>query len=257
MNEIAIANKKYILQCSITRYMVQFQTQVGRGFNYNKALEKAKTALEQITAELRQRGFENACQHCAVTEGVESYAINDMPAFLCAPCCNNRLEAQAEKKQEVARKKENLIGGIAGAFLGSILGAICIVLLGQIGYVASLSGVVMGVCALKGYEMLGGKLSIKGIIISVLLMVVMVYIGQRFDYAIEIAKVFKVDVITGFRLVPAFLTEGAIETASYYANLAMLYLFTALGGGSTVGNALKNLKAGQRADTVYRLETKG
>ena len=66
-----------------------------------------------------------------------------------------------------AEVKEKVAGGILGAFLGILIGAICIVLVNQFGYIASISGVVMGVCALKGYQILGKKMSLKGIIICV------------------------------------------------------------------------------------------
>ena len=62
-----------------------------------------------------------------------------------------------------AEVKEKVVGGILGAFLGTLIGAICIVLVNQFGYIASISGVVMGVCALKGYQILGKKMSLKGI----------------------------------------------------------------------------------------------
>ena len=50
------------------------------------------------------------------------------------------------------KKRENVPAGIVGAFLGSLIGVACAVLIGQLGYVASISGLVMAVCALKGYE---------------------------------------------------------------------------------------------------------
>ena len=58
------------------------------------------------------------------------------------------------------------MGGVVGALIGSLLGAASIILLSQLGYVAAISGVIMAVCALKGYELLGGKLTKKGVIIS-------------------------------------------------------------------------------------------
>lgn len=41
-------------------------------------------------------------------------------------------------------KKENLVGGVVGALIGSLLGVASIVLLSQLGYVAAISGVIMG-----------------------------------------------------------------------------------------------------------------
>ena len=53
---------------------------------------------------------------------------------------------------ESQKSTDNIITGAVGAFLGSLIGVACIVIVGQLGYVASVSGLVMGVCALKGYE---------------------------------------------------------------------------------------------------------
>ena len=67
---------------------------------------------------------------------------------------------------EQKKKRENIAAGIVGAFLGTLLGVVCIVIIDQMGYVASVSGFVMAICALKGYELLGGTLSKKGAVIS-------------------------------------------------------------------------------------------
>ena len=74
-------------------------------------------------------------------------------------------------------KKENLVGGVVGALIGSLLGAASIILLSQLGYVAAISGVIMAVCALKGYELLGGRFSTVGLVVSIVLMLVMTYVG--------------------------------------------------------------------------------
>ncbi len=60
---------------------------------------------------------------------------------------------------ELERKKprDNVIAGIVGAFLGSLIGVACIVVINKLGYVSAISGVVMAVCAIKGYAMLGGQ----------------------------------------------------------------------------------------------------
>ena len=65
----------------------------------------------------------------------------------------------AMNAQQTAQKKENIVGGIVGALLGSLLGMLSVLILSQLGYVAALSGVIMAVCVLEGYEMLGGKLT--------------------------------------------------------------------------------------------------
>ena len=71
--------------------------------------------------------------------------------------------------------KERVVLGIIGAFAGTLIGAVCIVLLGQWGYIASISGVIMGFCALKGYQILGKGFSVKAVVICAILMIVMVH----------------------------------------------------------------------------------
>ena len=41
---------------------------------------------------------------------------------------------------ETKKRPENVVAGVVGAFLGSLLGVVCTVAIGQLGYVASVSG---------------------------------------------------------------------------------------------------------------------
>lgn len=160
---------------------------------------------------------------------------------------NNNQEFEQEVKQEFAQEipegqvvyKERVFLGTIGALVGCIIGAVCIVLLGQFGYIASICGVIMGVCALKGYRILAKGISLKGIVITAILMVIMVYISNWFSYGLAVAEVYEVDALTGFFATPMLLEEGAIEAAAYYKDLGMLYLFTALGAVPTIRDHFK------------------
>ena len=117
-----------------------------------------------------------------------------------------------------AEVKEKVAGGILGAFLGTLIGAICIVL---------------------GYQILGKKMSLKGIIICVILMLLMVYISNWFSYAVAVAQVYKADIVSSFLAVPELIKEGAIESGAYYKDLLMLYVFTAIGAVPVIKNQIK------------------
>lgn len=136
-------------------------------------------------------------------------------------------------------QKEKVGLGILGAFIGTLIGAVCIVLLGEFGYVAAISGVVMGVCALKGYEILGKGISVKGIVICAILMIVMVYLSNWASYALAVAEVYEADIITSFSAVPALIGEGAIDKGMYFKDLIVLYVFTALGAVPIVRDSLR------------------
>lgn len=145
-------------------------------------------------------------------------------------------------EQEKKTKRENIAAGLVGAFLGSLIGVVCAVVIGQLGYVASVSGLIMAVGALKGYELLGGQLSKKGAVISSILVVVMTYLAHRLTFAVALVSALGLsmsDVFLCFQAVPSLVEEGAIESTAYWGDLAMLYLFTLLGAVPTIIGGLR------------------
>ena len=139
-------------------------------------------------------------------------------------------------------KKDNLIAGIVGALIGSLIGVLCIVVIGQLGYVAALSGIVMAVCTLKGYELLGGKLSTKGIVVSIVLMLVMTYVGNLLEWAIVVMRELEYDFLYSIQLVPILLREQIIEASSYWGGLALVYVFVILGAVPVIRNIIVGQK---------------
>ena len=125
---------------------------------------------------------------------------------------NNMEYSYAEGSVSVSDSvKERVVLGTLGAFVGALIGTICIVILGQFGYIASICGVVMGFCAMGGYQLLGKKMSKKGIIITIVIMLVMVYVSNWFSYALAVADVAEVDVLTAFLVTPELVSEGFID----------------------------------------------
>lgn len=138
------------------------------------------------------------------------------------------------------KSRENVLAGIVGAFLGTLIGVACAVLIGQLGYVASVSGLVMAVCALKGYELLGGVLSKKGALISSLLILAMTYLAHQLTWAFALAGPLDEGIFEAMRDIPRLLARGRIDRAAYWGNLAMLYLFTLLGAVPTIWNGVRS-----------------
>lgn len=142
-----------------------------------------------------------------------------------------------EKERE--KRRESLVAGLVGAFLGSLLGMACIIVVSQLGYVASLCGVVMAVCTLKGYELLGSALSRKGAAAAGIITVVMTYVAYQIDCAIQVAVAAEVDVFLAFRNMGMLLKEGYLDTGAYWGGLVLLYLFTLLGAAPLIIAALR------------------
>ena len=144
------------------------------------------------------------------------------------------MEEQRKKRQE------NIVAGVVGAFLGTLLGVVCTVVIGQLGYVASLSGLIMAVGALKGYELLGGRLSKKGAVISSVLILVMTWLAHRLTWAIALASAAGLGVFESFQTIPELLEAGLLEGPAYWGDLVMLYLFTLLGAVPTIIAGLRS-----------------
>ena len=157
---------------------------------------------------------------------------------LCPDCASRLQQDMALAEQQKQQKSENVIGGIVGAVLGSLLGVLCMVVLAQMQYVASISGVVLAICALKGYEILGGKLTRRGVVISVIVMIVMTYAGNQIECGIAIARAYGEDIFTGIRNVSNLRRAGMLDMSTYWSNLLMLYVFTVLGAVPTIRKTL-------------------
>ena len=208
-------------------------------------------ALDYITDYLRSNGQVSVCAVCGEPKPTEGFLIGNGSAVLCEDCFQAEQEAGQERQAAFEMKVENVVGGTFGAFLGSLVGMTLIVLLGQLGYIAAISGVVMGVCALKGYELLGGKLTKKGILISVAIMALMVWVGNRLDWAITLRKEYFTEdsIITVFRYLGEALSrlkEAGADVSGYTRNLLMQYLFSAVGAASVIIAAVRNAKNANR-----------
>lgn len=133
---------------------------------------------------------------------------------------------------------ENVALGFMGALVGAVLGGASIVLLSQLGYVASLSGVLLAFCTLKGYQLLGKSMSKKGIVLCVLLMVVTPFLADWADWAIYLMKDYDIAFGDAFVFFGELLLGGFVEMDVYLKNLGMIYLFVALGALGTIKNAI-------------------
>ena len=141
---------------------------------------------------------------------------------------NETLSASVEVKEE-----ENVVLGILGALVGAVLGGASIILLSQLGYVASISGVILAFCTLKGYELLAKSLSKKGIVICVILMLVTPFVADLLDWGIAVYSQlgeYGFSFTDCLLMLPKFFADGTITMDEYLKNLGMIYLFVAIGG---------------------------
>lgn len=209
--------------------------------------EKLRAALGEeigsLIAFLRAKGYAPCCSICGQNVPVSGFRAGGAYTHLCPDCESRTRGIMMDSNQEVQQKKENLVGGIVGALLGSLVGVLCIILLSQLGYVAALSGAVMAVGVLKGYELLGGKISKKSVVICVVIMLVMTYVGDRLDWAIMLQRAaggsYGMNIFDWYRMVPTMITAETIEMSTYVMNLVLIYVFLLLGAVPTLRSKVK------------------
>lgn len=211
----------------------------------DKLIASATEGVNALIDFLQTKGFAPCCSICGQNVEAASYRSGNSYFHLCGGCASNMLGNADKMLKQKAEKEENVIGGVIGAFIGSLLGVLCIVLIGMAGYVAAVSGAVMAVCTLKGYEKLSGKLSKLGMTVSVVLMLVMTYVGTRLGLAFNLMK--ELGERRGWDLMECFSrVPDAYETSAWIGNLALTYVFMLLGAVPIIMSKIREDKtAGQ------------
>lgn len=205
---------KVLSGCTVQRFRVNFLVKLSG--NKDKMAEALHSALDTLITFLRTNGYTNCCEHCGRPEGVDAYTVSGNAYLLCEPCFGQVSEAAAQQNQTKMQKQEQVLPGIVGALIGSLIGAVVIVIVGQLGYVAAVSGLVMAICTLKGYEMLGKKLGTPGIIISCVLMLLMIFLAYQADWSITAAQFYETDFFTAFRAMMDLIKEGYVDSGDYF-----------------------------------------
>lgn len=166
----------------------------------------------------------------------------------------------------IKQPRENILFGIIGAFLFSLVGGVLYYILYQIGFFASISGVVGIVCAIKGYTFFSGAESKRGIVVSVITTVVVIMIAWYMCVSGDVYQAYKgwfeageVDYAPTYFECVRIAWLFIAEIPEYLLDLGLSILFAGLGCWGYVSNLLKRRKAAeafraQQAETQAKLD---
>ena len=136
-------------------------------------------------------------------------------------------------------KKENLPLGLIGAVIGILLGSVLWVLIGQIGFIAGIAGYAIVFCGMKGYQLLGKKLSKTGIIICIVLSFLAIIGAEVVSLGItayrELSEYYSLTLGESFPLLPELLKEPELVGA-VAKDLAIGYILSIWASYSSVKN---------------------
>ena len=220
---------------SLNQYVTTFT--VKAGMTKAKTIENIHQALTEILQFLQTNGFYTVCGYSGEKGPVGLYQIGDS-LFLMNEENYQIVSSQLKiETDSYNSQKENVLLGSVGAFIGAIIGGAVTLFIARLGYVAFYAGFILGICVVKGYEILGKKFSKLGAVISSILLLVTVVLVHQFDYALEAVKQLGLDFSDGFDLINSLVLNGEAPE-KYFFNFFMLAVFTIIGGGVAIGSAL-------------------
>lgn len=234
-----VKDSSVLKSISLNQYVTTFT--VKAGMTKTKTIENVRQALTEILQFLETNGFYTVCGYSGEKGPVGLYQIGDS-LFLMNEDSFQELSTQLKiETDSYNSQKENVLLGTVGAFIGAIIGGAVTLFIARLGYVAFYAGFILGICVVKGYEILGKKFSKLGAVISSILLLVTIVLVQQFDYALEAVKQLGVDFSDGFDLINTLVLNGEAPE-KYFFNFFMLAVFTIIGGGVAISSALSTHK---------------
>ncbi len=245
-------DKKIKLKFSYTGHSLRIQM-MPKAFS-GGVYKHLESFLENFTDELREKQYVNCCNECGAESQLFQCQTGQSTQLLCDTCYAKCQSQAAQAVQETASKKSNMLAGLVGAFVGSLIGVGLWVIIYQMGYISAVCGIALSVFAFKGYEKFSGKLDKKGIIATCILCIIMVYFAQKLSLTTEIYLYFQsetdINFFDAYSFVSDCMEDPEIRT-EFYSNLAIGYLLSVIGSFSIVRDALVKLKT---QHTVNRLQ---
>ncbi len=154
------------------------------------------------------------------------------------------IKAEQNNVEAIEDKSENIIAGAVGAFLFALVGGILYFIIYQMGFIAGICGLITVVLSSFGYQLFAGKKgSVKGIVFSIIMSVLVLAAAEFFCLSYAIYNEFKADYGINFfdavRSTPAFLSDGELLT-HVIKDLLIAY---ALGAVASLGTIKANITA--------------
>ena len=230
-------NKKVLSNPSVQGYRATYA--IPNAMTDNGKLERSAAAAAVLTEFLRANSLRDCSELSGRPDESSCYYVSGGLRFLTRDEYDTERNRAQSSFNEQNSKRGNPIAGIVGALIGSFAGLVVMVLIGQLGYVSPWTGLVMGVCVAKGYELLSGKFDTVGLVCSILIMVGMTYLGNQLDWASTIARAYEANVFDAFPVVNEVVKANELLPV-YYRNLALYYFAMLCGALPTIYGLIKN-----------------
>ncbi|MDR2210983.1 MAG: hypothetical protein LBO65_05875 [Spirochaetaceae bacterium] len=155
------------------------------GLATNETLVKS---IDKIIKTYSKFGVKTVCQLCELNTPDGYYKYDNKIVPLCDDCVT---KTNAKKDELKSADFQSYVIGSIGALVGALLGSIVWILIGLLGYYASIGGVAISYASFAGYTKLGGKSNKAAIIIIAISVLIAVVFAELAGLGIEIMKYLK------------------------------------------------------------------
>ena len=199
----------------------------------------------------------NVCPECGGEVISGRWVMIDGVAHHMHESCAQLVSSQISEENDrmVAESKGSYFTGFIGALLGAVIGAIVWAIVLNMGYVASVVGLLIGFLALKGYDLLKGKQGKGKVAILIVVIILGVLLGTFGAYTFQVIRLindgtFRLELVQAPIYVLALLEGDPSFRSEVLGNVLMGLLFAALGvfsllkkaGKAVAGTKVKNLE---------------
>lgn len=208
------------------------------GMSKKKTVESLWNGIQELVDFLHNHQFVQVNSATGEEGPIGLYQIGDS-VFLIDDATFQEYQAQVQDTVKAYEaKEENFLLGIVGSLVGAILGGAVALVIARFGYVSVIAGLALGYCTIKGYELLGKKLTTKGVVVSAIWMILTVLLVHQLDYVLEVMKQYD----AGFGDAWNSINDAVFHSdfpENYFLNLGMLVVFTLGGAWISVQSALE------------------
>ena len=148
--------------------------------------------LSDLSKVLEEIEAKNICNFCENTENIDLYVSSKVHSFLCQSCGEKLLTDLQEEKNI---KPKYLLGFFA-SLVGALIGSVVWVVLGMLGFIASLAGYAIAYGAFYAYKKVNSKYTKLAIILNVVAIIIAFLFAQYSGIVFEVLREYKADGIT-------------------------------------------------------------
>ena len=201
-------------------------------------MKKIEEFLAWFIPLLQQAGATGVhiCPDCGSEVSSGRWVMIDGVAHHMHESCAQHVTGQISEENQ--RRTEEMRGsyftGFIGALLGAVIGAVVWAIVLNMGYVASLVGLLIGFLALKGYDLLKGKQGKGKVAILIVVIILGVLLGTFAAEALTVITMINdgelnLEIAQAPLLVLAVLIENPDYAGAVGKNVLLGLLFAALG----------------------------